>query len=50
VNIVRGNEIIRDVPIRLGLVGQSVSEITDGLQLGDMIAVDIASNRFIDGS
>ncbi len=47
VNIVDGNTIRRDVEITLGLVGQTVSEVTDGLAIGDVIAVDIAQNRFL---
>ena len=47
VNIVDGNTIRRDVEITLGLIGQTVSEVTEGLKIGDVIAVDIAQNRFL---
>lgn len=47
VNIVDGNTIRRDIPITLGLIGQTVSEVTEGLKIGDVIAVDIAQNRFL---
>jgi HlyD family secretion protein len=47
VNIVRGNTILRDVPIKLGLIGQTISEVTDGLQVGDVIGIDVANNRFV---
>lgn len=47
VNLVQGNTIIRDVPITLGLIGQTTSEVTSGLKIGDVIALDIAQNRFM---
>lgn len=50
VNIVEGDTIQRDVEITLGLVGQTVSEVTDGLKIGDVIAVDVAQNRFLDNN
>jgi len=48
VNIVKGNTILRDVPITLGLIGQSVSEVTEGLTIGDVIGLDFATNRFVE--
>jgi len=45
---VKGNTILRDVPITLGLIGQSVSEVTEGLTIGDVIGLDFATNRFVE--
>lgn len=50
VNIVDGSTIRRDVPITLGLVGQTFSEVVDGLKVGDVIALDISQNRFLRGN
>ncbi|MCU0481732.1 MAG: efflux RND transporter periplasmic adaptor subunit [Anaerolineae bacterium] len=48
VNIVRGDTLSRDVEIELGLIGQTVSEVIDGLSVDDIIAIDLATDRFVE--
>lgn len=50
VNIVQGNKLLRDVPIELGLIGQTMSEVTEGLTIGNVIGLDLATNRFVDNN
>jgi HlyD family secretion protein len=46
VDVLRGETLVSDVEITLGLIGQENSEVVAGLQLGDVIALDLAGNRF----
>jgi HlyD family secretion protein len=43
-NILRDDNSVDEVPITLGLQGQDVSEVTSGLQDGDLVVIDLGGN------
>jgi HlyD family secretion protein len=45
VNILQADGVLQEVPITLGLQGEEISEVTAGLEAGDVIAVDLAGDR-----
>lgn len=49
VDVLRDGRLVSDVEITLGLIGQDNSEVVAGLQLGDVVAIDPASDRFFGG-
>jgi len=52
VNVVQPDFTIREVPVRLGLQGQDMSEVVSGLSEGDLIALTLGGrglNEFIGG-
>jgi HlyD family secretion protein len=46
VNVLRENQTLEEVEVRLGLQGQDSSEVVSGLREGDVIAVDLSAERF----
>ncbi|MFN8447995.1 MAG: hypothetical protein U0521_05265 [Anaerolineae bacterium] len=45
VNVIQTDGRLRELPVTLGLQGQDRSEITAGLQAGDVIAVDLSADQ-----
>ena len=49
VTVLREDNTLEDVPITLGIQGRESSEITDGLEAGDLIAVNLGGSLDILG-
>jgi multidrug efflux pump subunit AcrA (membrane-fusion protein) len=45
VNVLTASGELEEVPVTLGLQGEEISEVTDGLEAGDTLAVDLAGDR-----
>lgn len=45
VNLLQPDNTLREVEVKLGLRGQDSSEILSGLQLGDVVAVDLTGDK-----
>jgi len=45
VNLLEADGTLREIPVTLGLQGQDVSQVIDGLREGDVIAIDLSGDE-----